>query len=500
MCNTVLLIRPRNIYNYNNYPSLGFICLGSVLENAGYDVKIVNCAFEKNPLEVIGKQLDGVLFVGVTLLTSEVPHAYQILKHIKAISDVPTIVGGWHCTLFPEQMSKCDYVDYVVAGEGEEHILDIAEAFRNDTKPDKTIYRKEILDIQQLPRPNYDLDEHIESFVSSYLTDKFAQYVTGPMRWLPYESSRGCPSRCAFCINTVTNNRRYRKKDAEKVLSEIEHLVDKYRLTHLKFIDDNFFVDIERVRKICSGIVDRKLDITWDGECRCDYFRENMLNDDTLELAKRSGLVQLTMGIESGSEHSLELMKKDITPSQALFAVAQCDKHGIIARSSFILDIPGENLSDIKQTVSFVNKLRKYKHFACGVGTFRPYPKCELTAKLLADGCFDEPQTFKEWTDKNVIDMYTSAEYIRPWQINGKYSARTAMYLNMESATRLGNHQISSRIDKFVNSVFIFLATVRNRMGFYELGLDEALYAKFIKRFYRRKQESEKAEHEGITK
>ena len=79
------------------------------------------------------------------------------------------------------------------------------------------------------------------------------------MRWLPYESSRGCPSHRTFCINVVTDNRRYRKKSAGKVISEIEYIVKKYNLTHLKIIDDNFFVDIRRVREICEGIISKAL-------------------------------------------------------------------------------------------------------------------------------------------------------------------------------------------------------------------------------------------------
>lgn len=126
----------------------------------------------------------------------------------------------------------------------------------------------------------------------------------------------------------------------------------------------------------------------------------------------------------------------------------KCDEHKIIARSSFILEIPGETTDDIDQTISFINSLRRYPYFTCGVGTFRPYPKCELTEKLLKEGYLTEPLNFKEWTNGKIIDMYTSAEYIRPWQVNGRYSESAAYYLNMESSVRLGSHQIDRVIDR----------------------------------------------------
>lgn len=493
MSDKVLLIRPQNVYNYNNYPPLNLISIGSVLKSAGYDVKIINCAFEKDPLDAISKELKGALFAGITLLTSEAPDAYRIMKHIKENSDVPVVAGGWHCTLFPEQMGKCEYVDYVVAGEGEGHIVKIAGMIKNNEKPVHKIFHKEIINLDQLPYPDYSLDKNIDRFIGSYLTDKLSEYVAQPMRWLPYESSRGCPSHCTFCINVVTDNTRYRKKSAEKVISEIEQIVRKYNITHLKIIDDNFFVDIKRVRAICEGIVKRNLNITWDGECRCDYFNNTMLNDETLALCKRSGLIQLTLGIESGSLNTLKLMKKGVIPDQAENAVKKCDEHGIIARSSFIVEIPGETLADIKQTISFINKLRKYPYFTCGVGTFRPYPKCELTEKLRKDGYLKEPSSFDEWTDRNTIDMYTSAEYIRPWQVNGTYSESAAYYLNMESSVRLGNHQIDRPLDRMKNTLFMSIAKLRNRLMLYDIAFDKNLYKSFLTNFYKRRQDFEKS-------
>ena len=489
----ILLIRPQNVYNYNNYPPLNLISIGSELKAAGYIIKIINSAFEKDSLKTIGRELKDSLFVGISLLTSEVPDAYRIVKFIKENSDIPIVVGGWHCTLFPEQMARCEYLDYVIAGEGEKHIVNIARCIENREKSDSKIFPKKILDLETLHIPDYSIDENIERFITSYLTDKLSEYVELPMRWLPYESSRGCPSHCTFCINVVTDNTRYRKKSAEKVLSEIEQIVKKYNLTHLKIVDDNFFVDIKRVREICEGIIKKDLHITWDGECRCDYFNSHKLNDETLKLCKRSGLIQLTLGIESGSPLTLKLMKKGITTEQAEFAVKKCNEHGIIARSSFILETPGETLKDIKQTISFINRLRKYHFFTCGVGTFRPYPKCELTEKLLKEGFLKEPARFEEWTDRHIIDMYTSAEYIRPWQVNGKYSESAAYYLNMESAVRLGNYQIDRGIDRLKNNIFIFLAKIRNKFMFYKFSFDKNIYKTFLVSFYKRRQELEKS-------
>jgi radical SAM superfamily enzyme YgiQ (UPF0313 family) len=488
----ILLIRPENTYNYNNYPPLNLLCIGTGLKAAGFEVKIINCAFEKDPLRAIGGHLKDTLFAGITMLTPEVPSAYRVMKFIKENSSIPIVAGGWHSTLFAEQTAESEIVDFVVCGEGEEHILYIAKMLEAKTNIRGKIFSKKFIDLNKLDLVDYSIDENIERFIRSYLTDHLSKYVTQPMRWLPYESSRGCPSQCSFCINTVTENNHYRSISSEKVILELEYLSRKYKLTHLKFIDDNFFVDMSRSRRIAEGLLKKGIKLTWDAECRCDYFNERMLNDETLKLMKESGLIQLTLGVESGSAHSLRLMKKGIAPDEAEYAIKKCNEHGIIARSSFILEIPGENFNDIKQTITFINRMRRFPYFTCGVGTFRPYPRCELTNELLSKGYLKQPQTLIQWSDKDTIDMYTSAEYIRPWQVNGAYSESAAFFLNMQSCARLGNHQINNKIDKLLNTLFIFIGKLRNRFMFYKFPLDKKLYKLFLTQFYRKKQSMEK--------
>jgi anaerobic magnesium-protoporphyrin IX monomethyl ester cyclase len=492
MTQKILLIRPSNVYNYNNYPPLNLILLGSSLRVAGFEIEIINSALEPDFFRHLKSSLPDALLVALTILTPEVPDALKIMKFIKENSEVPIVVGGWHCTLFPEQMAESKYVDYVIPGEGEEHIVALSRYLSEGKKPDKKICERKTLDLNSLPEPDYSLEPLIERFISSNLTDTFSRYVPEPIRWLPYESSRGCPSHCTFCINVVAQNTRYRKKSATKVIDEIEHIVKKFKISHVKIIDDNFFVDMARVRNICHGLIERKLTITWDAECRCDYFTDSLLNDDTLALAKKSGLVQLTLGIESGSQHTLDIMKKNITPQQAENAVRKCNQFGIVARSSFMIEVPGDTREDIQKTIMFMNKLSQYPYFSGALGTFRPYPKCELSEDLIKNGFLTEPQSLDEWTSPQLIDMYTAAEYIRPWQIDGNFSLRASFYKNIESQSRLGNHQIDNHLDLAINKLFIFIARIRNRLIFYSLPVDMELYKKFLVNFYRKKAEIEK--------
>ena len=170
----------------------------------------------------------------------------------------------------------------------------------------------------------------------------------------------------------------------------------------------------------------------------------------------------------------------------------KCDEHKIVARSSFMVEVPGETLHDIRETIKLINYLRKYKYFSCGVTAFRPYPKCELTEGLLQKGFLVEPKSFEEWGIKQNMELYTSCEHKKPWQIHPSYSESAAYFLNIESETRLGQHQIKNRIVKIINAIFIRIAKIRNRLGLYGFALDKYLYKIFLANFYRQQQKSER--------
>lgn len=487
----ILLIRPTNVYGYNNYPSLGLLSIATSLHHAGYDTQIINCALERDARAVILAALHKTFLIGLTMMTSECPDAYTLLSWLRKITKLPIVVGGWHATLFAEQVFSSGLANYVVCGEGEIAICKIAEWVMNGN------YERDILDsgakikLQHHKPVLYHLDQDIEQFITSPLTDTFCKARSKPLRWLPYESSRGCPGECKFCANVVTGNRKFRARPAEQVVKQMLSLAKFFGLNHIKIIDDNFFVDIARARQIADGLsegpaLDMDAAFSWDAECRCDYFNiEKMINDATLWLCKVSGLVQITLGIESGDQDSLDKMKKGITPEQAEYAVAKCDEHGIFARCSFIVGLPGERREAIERTNRFVNKLRrKYRYFSCGVQTFRPYPKCELTAGLIESGQWSEPAVFSDWAKTENVKMFTDAHLARPWQLAPAYTNAVATYQSIESGVLLPAHILKTRRDKVRLRIFQKLAHWRNRRNFYRFPIDKMLYDRFHKRFF----------------
>lgn len=489
----ILLVRPKNFLGYYTYPPLALICLGSVLEKRGYSVKIIDAAREPDYESVIKKECAAAVLVGITATTAETPHAIKISDMIKGFCSTPVVWGGWHPTLFPEQTVSDRNVDFVIIGEGDFSLSDIADAISTKSsfsgidgiayKENGNVianYRKGHLNPEELPSINYSLCD-IEKYIESKIVDRCSSEEYSK-RWLPYQSSRGCPGMCTFCINEVTNNSAYRAKSPGKVLDEIGEMVEKYRIDHVRFIDDNFFTNKQRAAEICQGILDRGYKITWDAECRVDYFNDHYINDEFLSMAARSGLIELTLGIESGSPKTLQLFNKRITPEQSIGAVETCKRHNIIPRCSFIVGSPGEEDADILMTADLINKLRKINpDMMYGVVTFRPYPKCKLTENLKKSGLYKEPQSLREWENEKTVKIYTERAYMQPWQKNPSLALNVSFFFTLSSGTMLANHQVKNRLLRLINKSFIRIANFRiNRMFFY-LALDRRIYDIFYR-------------------
>ena len=483
MKNKIVLIQPKNTLSLNIYPPLGLVSIGSVLKSNGYDVVILSSGTNKDIVNIVLNECRDALLVGFTILTPEIPDAVHIAKIIKENYDIPIVWGGWHATLFPDQMANSDLVDKVVVDEGDLAILDIADNYKKNgyVKNDNKIIRNpKKLDMTKLPTPDYNLLGNIETFITGELCDKFMEYDNREIRWLPYQASRGCPYECTFCINVVTDNRKYRTKDSKQVADEIEHLVKTYNLNHVKIIDDLLFVKIGWVKEIAQEIINRKLNITWDSEVRVDMFNDRLVNDEALDLFVRSGMNEVNFGIESGSEKSLETIKKRITPKIAYNAVKKCSEFGVVSRCSFIIDIPGEEPEDIYKTVRLAQKIRGLKKTMVGMHTYRPYPGSELCDELLKNKLIKQPEIFEDWSKEEYIQDFTYASAKRLWQKNYKLSSSVSFFQNLESGFWLFDHQIDLKFFKIINNFFIDIARLRNRFIFYSFPLDKYLYEIFL--------------------
>jgi len=180
--------------------------------------------------------------------------------------------------------------------------------------------------------------------------------------------------------------RRFRPRSTEKVVDEIEYLLGKYNLEALTFDDDSFAVNRQRAIDICREIRRRKLDFIWHAQMRTDTAYEDVIR----EMA-RSGCIQASFGVESGSPKVLKAMHKGNSPEDAIRSFGLCKKYGIKTLANFMIGNPEETLEDIEMTRALARKLdADYNGFYITI----PYPGTELYRQAIENKWMDSVPDF----------------------------------------------------------------------------------------------------------
>lgn len=419
MTQKIVLIKPKSSF-VSKMPRIPLapLFLGSVLKANNYEVRIVDANVEDDFNEAILRECADAFLVGISVLTSEVKEALEISQLIKNNYKIPIVWGGIHPSLFPELTAEDSLIDYVICGEGEYSLLELVRQLEKKEKPDKIIYPKPYINLNELPKLDYSLID-----MSKY-------YEGGTWRRaVDVQTSRGCPYECEFCFNSTLGNHKTRTMSSDRVVDECERLVKEYGANYITFVDDNFFLNRKRAREICEKIIERKLNIKWFAEVRADYFREGFIDAEFLEIAEKSGLSNLTIGAESGIPKYLDLIGKGITTENIIKSAEYLSKTKITTAYSFMIGLPDETIDDIMTNIYFIEKLRSiYPEAICAVGSIRAYPKCKLTDRFVKQGFLKEPTNLREFADHNFSKNYIDTPLRPIWHKNPDFVMAISRY------------------------------------------------------------------------
>ena len=223
-------------------PHLGIASIAAVLEKQKYKVKIIDFFAEtpKNEDEVIKKIKENpAKIIGITAVTAEFPQAMKFADLVKQTSpQTTTILGGPHVTIMPET-ALSENIDYVVIGEGEETIVELADflirkkgqkskikgiGYKTGKKMHINPSRPLIKDINTLPFPAYHL----------LPMDKYRPYAIYDVgrKFTSLITSRGCPFRCTYCTSSSVFGHQWRSLTPENVIKLIKYLHEKFNITH----------------------------------------------------------------------------------------------------------------------------------------------------------------------------------------------------------------------------------------------------------------------------
>lgn len=359
----------------NCFPPLGLTYIASVLENNNHYVKIIDSEIEGLDLKGTINEIKkfGADIVGITSTTPIFHVAKKLAEMVKKELKISVIIGGPHVTVMPEDTMKEENFDYGVYGEGEETFLELVNSLEKKKSLDNIkgiIFRKKGKIKINGPRPfNQKLDNLPIPNRKLVDLDKYTWSVPtkGIIKFTTIMTSRGCPFDCIFCSQRTMFGTKVRFRSSESVISEIEHIVNDLGIKHFVFIDDTLTLNKERLIEICNGIIDKKLDVTWEG-----WTRANTVDEEILKLMKKAGFIRVSFGIESGNPYILKIIKKGVELEDVERAYKLAKKVGLETRGSVIIGNPNETKKTIWDTLRFIRKLKYCDQIYLNIAA--PYP------------------------------------------------------------------------------------------------------------------------------
>ncbi|MFH1225824.1 MAG: radical SAM protein [bacterium] len=372
-------------------PFLGLGYVAAVLERAGHEIKVVDAHTEDLS---IAESVDRILehqpaVVGLTATTNNRFPAIGIIRELKKRQPrLFIMVGGPHFTLTAiDALTQAPEIDCVVCHEGEITVVELMSAW-----PDKAKFK----DIPGLVYrdENGEIRENAFRPFTHRLDDlPFPAWHLFPMEkyWRPIDmtnintvgviSSRGCPNHCVYCCNAAFGKAQLRLRDPVKFVDELEYMNKKYHYQGFNIWDDTMTVVKSHVLKICEEIIRRKLNIKWYARARV-----NTVDEEMLKAMKSAGCIRISYGVESGSPQILKIIKKNITPEQALKAVKLTAELGIGVSVNFMVSLPYESWDDLKMTADLIKELKKIKDVSPAYGFTLFYPGTEMEAMGKKEG------------------------------------------------------------------------------------------------------------------
>lgn len=274
----------------------------------------------------------------------------------KILPDVPVWLGGPEVSYDPEEVLKrYPAVRGVMAGEGEETFRELTEYYCGGDRGNGVagldairgiVYRaqggkicctsaRELTDISALP----------------FLYDNLEQFEN---RIIYYESSRGCPYRCSYCLSSV--DKKVRLRDIDIVKKELQFFLDN-KVKQVKFVDRTFNCNHEHAKEIWGYLAEHDNGVTnFHFEIAADIITEEELQ---ILAGMRPGLAQLEIGVQTVNPETLKEIRRTADLDKIRKAVNRIEeRHNIHVHLDLIAGLPYENYESFIRSFNSVYDMR----------------------------------------------------------------------------------------------------------------------------------------------
>jgi anaerobic magnesium-protoporphyrin IX monomethyl ester cyclase len=394
------------------FPPLGAANLASQLHAMGIETKIFDCTFES--FEGIQKRLSAYRpdIVGIYSMVTLSHNTFRIAKMVsKSLPESLLVAGGPLPTLYPEQYSRS--FDAVFRGEVDLSFPHFCKDLFN-----LKVSRQQLKELPlesyaglflqqngfQIENPTVHYQEkELESFPLPYRGD--FDHATYQEVWTAQNGSKttsiimtlGCPFSCDFCSRPIFGS-LFRRRNLDLVFDEIEQ-IRLLGYDSLWIADDNFTLDLAYLKEFCRRMTGRKMG--WS----C-LSRVTRIEEEITRMMKESGCRRVYLGLETGNQDTLKLMKKQASLEEGQNAVYLFHQAGVEVAAFFIVGYPGETVPAIEETFRYALEL---PFDAISFNVPFPLPGSQLFERV------SKVDKNKDWNEENEVTFIYESEFDPHW-------------------------------------------------------------------------------------
>ena len=334
----VLLVGVNSRFTHSN---LAIRYLKAYTEDLDYKCLIkefsINDRVERIVQEIISEEADIVAFSCYIWNKDYVEQISDLIKLID--SNIKLLFGGPEVSFDSENYLKDSLSDYLIEGEGEETFREFIECIINNRnlKEVKGLYYKENNEIfYGGKRKLMDLNK----IIFPYTTDDDLNN-----KIVYFESSRGCPFNCKYCLSSTIRGVRF--MELERVKKDLKFLTDR-KVRLVKFVDRTFNCSEEFAMGIWEYLISLDTETIFHFEISADILSDKQLK--LLENAQR-GRFQFEIGVQTTNNEVLKNINRFVIFEDIKRQVMALKKHGnIMQHLDLIAGLPGENLESFKRS------------------------------------------------------------------------------------------------------------------------------------------------------
>lgn len=345
---------PKELEIMRPYPTLGLLYVSAYLKENGVMVEVIDSTFitKSEWIATIKEMQPTILAFYVNLMTKV--NILELVKQIKSeLPDCILVAGGPDITYNVENYLTAGF-DITVLGEGEQTMLELVQsidsgddlktisgiAYKVESKTIINQERTKIKDLSTLPIPDRDAIP-IEKYLNTWKQHH-------GMRTLNISTQRGCPYTCKWC-STAVYGQSYRRNSPQKVVEEIQFLIDKYSVEALWFVDDVFTVSHKWLTELHAEFKEHSLVIPFEIITRAER-----LNDEVLMQLKEMGCFRIWIGAESGSQRIIDKMDRRVDLKTVQQMINRTEALGMEAGTFIMVGYPTETHEDLLQTMEHI--------------------------------------------------------------------------------------------------------------------------------------------------